>query len=193
MDRQFSAGGVVYQLKQKTSLDVNLRRNHGRKPMKLHRQQERGPVKWLVTCSRPSREFPKPVWRLPKGWLDDKGDGKLPGLFASGKKKASEGEVQTAAVREVQEEAGVAIEVVDKIGTETYFLTLEGKKVLKFVTFYLMKYVKDLPEGFRTDETSQVAWLEFGRARERLSYSGEKKILDKAREVLEEGVQRTLL
>ena len=28
---------------------------------------------WLTTKSRPSKLYPKAVWRFPKGWLDDSG------------------------------------------------------------------------------------------------------------------------
>ena len=73
--RRFSAGGVVYR----QSLQ-----SHLKKPKTL----------WLVTKSKPSQLFPKSVWRLPKGWLDDRSEGRFPGPLASGEKKASEKEIQ---------------------------------------------------------------------------------------------------
>lgn len=169
MKRQFSAGGVVYKV------------------------ADSGSVEWLITRSIPSKQFPKAVWRLPKGWLDDNNGGKHPGELGSGVKKATEEEIQSAALREVREEAGVEAKIIKKLKTERYFLTIDGERILKFATFYLMKFSKDLPEGFSKDETSEVAWLEFERARERLSYLREKKILDKAKETLESGMQNKLL
>ena len=158
MLREFSAGGVVYK-------------------------KEKGEVLWFVTKSTPSEVIPQSRWRLPKGRLDDNGDSKTAGPLGSGKKKATEEQIKDAALREVGEEGGIAAKIVEKIGTEKYFFNLGEQKYLKFVTFYLMEWVADLPEGFDF-ETSEVAWLTFPEARKRLSYSNEKKILDKAKELL---------
>ena len=54
---------------------------------------------------------------------------------------------------------------------------------MKFVTFYLMEWQKDLPEGHDT-ETSEVAWLPYDEAYKKLSFSGEKQILKKAKLLL---------
>jgi hypothetical protein len=56
-------------------------------------------------------------------------------------------------------------------------------KILKFVTFFLMEYIKDKPEGFDW-ETSEIAWLPFAEAYKTLSFSGEKLVLKKAEELL---------
>ena len=166
--RQFSAGGVVYKrVKDKKVL-------------------------WLVSKSRPSRLYPESVWRFPKGWIDDKRGGKKPGELASGKKRAKEEDLRKTAIREVKEEAGVEAKIIEKIGTERYFLTISNQRTLKFVTFYLMKWSKDLASGFGP-ETSEIKWLPFEEARKKLSYSGEKKILDKGREILKSGIQETLV
>lgn len=164
--REFSAGGAVFKEKGEQVL-------------------------WLVTKSSPSKLYPKSYWRLPKGKLDDQ-DGDMSGPLARGERKATEDEIQKAALKEVEEEGGVDAKIVKKIGTESYFFTLSGKKYLKFVTFYLMSWLKDLPEG-TTFETEEVAWLPYKDARKKLKHSGEKKILDKAKEVLESGVQESLV
>ena len=163
--REFSAGGVVFKKGSKKSL-------------------------WLVAKSAPSDLYPESYWRLPKGRLDDL-DGDKPGPLARGERRASEEEIQKAALKEVQEEGGVDAKVVSKIGTEKYFFTLSGKRILKFVTFYLMEWKVDLTEG-PGDETEETLWLSFEEARKILEHSGEKKILDKAREVLEAGMQESL-
>lgn len=155
--REFSSGGVVFK-------------------------EDKGKVLWLVTRSSPSPKVPKVVWRLPKGRLDDKNDNE-PGPLASGKKKATEKEVREAAIREVGEEGGVEVEIVKKIETTRYFFNFDGRRYLKFVTFYLMRWKKDLPGGFDF-ETSEVAWLPFEKALKTLSYSGEREILKKAKELL---------
>jgi len=167
MNREFSSGGVVFK------------------------KTYTGKVLWLVTKSTPSELIPNDIWRLPKGRLDDISEDE-PGPLARGERKASEEEIQKAALKEVKEEGGVEAKIVRKIGTERYFFIWQGEKILKFVTFYLMEYIRDLPEGY-DKETEEVAWLPYEDARKRLSYSGEKKVLDKAKEILDSGVQENLL
>lgn len=136
--REFSSGGVVYK-------------NN----------------KWLVTASSVSKLFPKSVWRLPKGWIDE------------GEK------LEETALREVREEGGIEAKIIKKIETIKYFyLHPEKGRILKFVTFFLMEWVKDLPEGFG-EETSEIAWLSYEDAYKKLSFSSEKQILRKAKEMLE--------
>ena len=159
ISREFSAGGVVFK-------------------------KEKNRFLWLVTEAAvlPKSLFPAGTWRLPKGWLDNAGK-TIPGLLASGKNRATEEELQNAALREVSEEGGVEAKIIKKIGTVNFpFNSIRGR-VIKFVTFYLMEWVKDLPEG--TDfETSEVAWLSFEEAYKKLTYQGEKEVLKKARELL---------
>ncbi|MDO8341399.1 MAG: NUDIX domain-containing protein [Candidatus Woesebacteria bacterium] len=122
--------------------------------------------KWLVTKSSISDLYPKAVWRLPKGWID-------------------EGEtLEETAIREVKEEGGVEAKILNKIETIKYFYSSPDKgKVLKFVTFFLMEWVKDFPEGF-DGETSEIIWLPFEEAYKLLSFSGEKQILKKAQSLI---------
>ncbi len=156
--REFSSGGVVY----KKEADKTL---------------------WLVTASNPSDLYPKVYWRLPKGWLDNDSID-VPGPMASGKVKAGENSLQEAALREVSEEGGVKAEIVGKIGTSKYiYHNYSRGDVFKFVTFYLMKWLSDLDEGF-DGETSEVLWLPYEEARKKLSFSSEKEMLDKAKEFL---------
>jgi 8-oxo-dGTP pyrophosphatase MutT (NUDIX family) len=173
MEREFSAGGVVFK-----KYEI---RNTGYE------------IKWLVAKSKPSKDYPNNIWRLPKGWIDDENGGKNPGPTALGKIKAKEEELQEAALREVREEGGVEAKILNKIATERFFYTSkEGERILKFVTFYLMQWKENLPEG-PGFETEKVEWLEYKDARKLLSHSGEKKILDKAKEVLDNGLQENLI
>jgi len=162
--REFSAGGVVFR---------------------RIKSQGKGAdeVLWLITkVGYSSRMISPATWRLPKGWLDDAKDGS-PGPLASGILKAKEKDLVKAALKEVAEEGGVVARIVSKIGTVKYVFSFKGKNILKFVTFYLMERASDLPDGFG-DETSEVAWLNFTMAKEKLTYSGEKKVLDQAKEIL---------
>lgn len=182
MLREFSAGGVVY----KRSLALRVKRAEELKSRRVK-------ILWLVTKSNPSKDYPKSVWRLPKGRLDDTSGGKHPGPYASGLRKAPEEIIQKAALREVAEEGGVEALIVQKVITDRYFFTLKGgQKILKFVTFYLMEWKSDIPSGFGP-ETSETIWLPYQEARRILSYSDEKNILDKAKEILDRGLQINLI
>ena len=173
MAREFSSGGVVYK-KLKNS--------------KIPRLQ----TLWLVTRSSASKIYPETYWRLPKGWIDNITP-EIPGPMANGNIKADEESLQNSALREVREEGGVEAVIIKKIGTAKYFYIAPDKglpagrqgRILKFVTFYLMKHVRDLPEGFDA-ETSEIAWLPFEEAYKKLSFSGEKQILKKAKEFLDQ-------
>ena len=79
---------------------------------------------------------------------------------------------------------GNQAEIIIKIGTIKYSFTdpVRGK-ILKFVTFYLMEWKKDLPEGF-DGETSEIAWLTFEDALKTLSFDAEREVLSDAHELL---------
>lgn len=137
--------------------------------------------RWLVTRSTPSEHFPS-FWRLPKGWIDNE-TFDTPGPVARGDRRATQDELEATAVREVKEEGGVEAKIVKKIGTTNFTYNATRGRTLKFVTFYLMEWVRDLPEG--TDaETDEIAWLPFEEAHERLTFQGEKDILQKAKELI---------
>lgn len=104
--------------------------------------------------------------------------------MASGKIKADEKSLQENALREVAEEGGVKARIIKKIGTSKYFYKFPGVgNILKFVTFYLMEWVEDLPEGF-DDETSEIAWLPFDEAYASLEFQREKDTLKEASEMV---------
>lgn len=161
--RQFSSGGIVFR--------------------KFTLSDSSTQIQWLVCASSPSELFPDIVWRLPKGWVDDAGED-IPGPMASGMVKADEKSLRQAAIREVMEEGGVEAEIIKKIGSEKYFFKhpVLGQ-ILKFVTFYLMEWKRDLPEGF-DEETSEIEWLSYDKAYKKLSFSGEKKVLKLAQGII---------
>jgi 8-oxo-dGTP pyrophosphatase MutT (NUDIX family) len=155
--RMFSSGGVVFRI-------------------------QNDKVCWLVRQTVASKEYPIQYWMLPKGWIDDAGPG-IPGPIASGKVKAKEEDLVGTALREVAEEGGIKAEIVKKIGT-SFFTYTDPKfgRVIKFVTFYLMKYIGDNPNG-HDNETSEVSWLSYEAALKKLSFNGEKDMLRKANEL----------
>src|SRR3989344_3324702 len=67
------------------------------------------------------------LWQLPKGKIE-KGE-----------------EVEKAAMREVTEETGVQVEVVQRLHDINYFFKRDGELVKKKVYFLLMKYVSGEP------------------------------------------------
>jgi len=164
MDRQFSSGGIVYKKAKSSFL-------------------------WLITKSSPSQFYPKPVWRLPKGWIDNETH-ETPGPMTSGKIKADENSLQKAALKEVAEEGGVKAIIVKKIGTSRYVITFkptakwQGGKFLKFVTYYLMEWEKDTPESL-DEESSETKWTSYPEAYKSLSFSYERQMLKKAKELLD--------
>jgi 8-oxo-dGTP pyrophosphatase MutT (NUDIX family) len=163
--REFSSGGIVFK------------KNDGK-------------VLWLVRKTAPSLLYPKTYWMLPKGRVDDTPDDK-PGPMARGEVRADEKSLQSAAIREVEEETGVEANIIKKIGTIKYSFTdpVRGK-IFKFVTYYLMEWNRDLPQGFDS-ETSEVAWQPFDKAYKILSFSNEKEALKEGEELLAPVAQRT--
>lgn len=109
-------------------------------------------------------------WQLPKGIVD--------------KDEATE----DAAMREVREEAGITTEMVgliDKI-EYWYFSKDRGARVRyhKFVYFYLLKYVSgDVRD--HDHEVSEARWVMIDDAVEMLAFDGEKKVVARAREMIE--------
>ncbi len=111
------------------------------------------------------------VWALPKGHIE-------------------EGEsVEEAARREVAEETGLRGKVIDKIDKIEYWYRWpdeNGEKVThhKIVYFYLMEY----EEGSTEDhdwEVEEVRWFPIDEAIRTATYKNERRILEKAKEMIE--------
>lgn len=125
----------------------------------IYKESEKGRL-WLMRKPMPNPEYKGTIgWTFPKGWIDS---GETP---------------EQAAVREVREEAGVEAEIVSKLPTFKVFFTNEsGEKVMKFITYYVMKWQRDLPEGFG-NETSEVLWETAEAAEAMLVFRQDKKML----------------
>lgn len=145
MKRQFSAGGAVFK--------------------KVHSLDKTGDILWLVIKPRPSKEFPKERYQLPKGLLEEKE------------------KTENAALREVFEETGIKGEIVRKIADSRYVFSLKGEKIFKVVSYYLMKYLDGEPK--ENEEVEKIFWLPFFEASNKLTYSSDKQILKKASEMLQ--------
>jgi 8-oxo-dGTP pyrophosphatase MutT (NUDIX family) len=99
-----------------------------------------------------------------------------------GGRQGDETPEQTAA-REVREETGITVDVRAVLGDVRYTYRRGGKRVAKTVHFYLCEFVS----GSTTDhdhEVDDVRWMPLEEARRRLSYPGERAMIDRALSIL---------
>ncbi len=122
---------------------------------------------WLIIKPRPSELFPTERYQLPKGHIEP------------GEKS------EQASVREVMEETGITAKIIKKVGDNKYVIDMKDEKFFKISTYYLMEYVSG--ELTTNDEVSELFWLPFDEAKKKLSFSGDKKLLEKADELLRAG------
>lgn len=109
-------------------------------------------------------------WQLPKGIVDP---GESP---------------ETAAIREVREEAGVDATLVAPICTIEYWYVgddRDGVRVRfhKMVHFFLLSFATGDVED-HDHEVAEARWLRFDDAIEQLAFRNEKAVVGKAREML---------
>jgi 8-oxo-dGTP diphosphatase len=113
-----------------------------------------GPGTEVLVIHRPGRED----WSLPKGKL------------AAGETEAD------AAMREVLEETGCEIRLVQEAGTTEY---ADRKDRSKLVTWWIADVVQD--HGFApTDEVDERRWLAIPEAMDLLTYARDRDLLDRA-------------
>ncbi|MBI4059118.1 NUDIX hydrolase [Candidatus Microgenomates bacterium] len=105
-------------------------------------------------------------WEFPKGHID------------------GDETTKVAALREVEEEAGIKTEIADKIDISKYIYTSRtGEKIFKVVTFFLMKYLNGEPKPME-GEIAEVGWFTPQEAMKKLSFAQDKQHLAKALEML---------
>ncbi len=124
-------------------------------------------------------------------WLIIRPTGTKRWQFPKGKTDKNESSKDTA-LREVEEEGGVKVEIIEKIGNSQYFFVLKGKKIFKTVTFYLMKYFGDTKKGHDW-EVEEAVFVSYKEALEKLSFKNDKEILKKAKNALDRGIQENLI
>jgi 8-oxo-dGTP pyrophosphatase MutT (NUDIX family) len=116
----------------------------------------------FVACGRDSDG----VWGLPKGTPN-------PG----------ESLEQTAA-REVTEETGLKVRIVDKLGVIEYWFSREGVRYHKWVHYYLMEATGG--DTSKHDvEYDRVEWFPAEVALKKLTFKNEVEIAEKAKALLE--------
>jgi len=109
---------------------------------------------------------PEDYWTFPKGKQDKEGE-----------------DLRQVAIREVREEGGVNAEIEQKLGYQKYFRNWKGDEAIKFVTYFLMKYVDGNPED-HDEEVANCAWFELENADSMLKFKTDKDVLDKAKKFL---------
>jgi 8-oxo-dGTP pyrophosphatase MutT (NUDIX family) len=91
-----------------------------------------------------------------------------------------------AAVREIEEETGIAGDILAPLGSIDYWFTVSGHRVHKTVHHFLLRATG----GFLTIENDpdheavDVAWVPIGDLGRRLSFPNERRIADLARDLL---------
>ncbi|WP_125613068.1 NUDIX hydrolase [Specibacter cremeus] len=94
-----------------------------------------------------------------------------------------------AAVREIEEETGIAGDVLAPLGSIDYWFTVSGHRVHKTVHHFLLRATG----GYLTidndpdHEAVDVAWVGLPELARRLSFPNERRIADLARDLLPEG------
>jgi len=109
------------------------------------------------------------VWCLPKGLIDK---GETPDVTA---------------VREVREESGLTGRIVGELGDITYWYYIKGENVKcrKTVHFFLLEYVSGDTEqhDFEVDDSQ---WFPIEMALDKISFKGDRSVLERARTRLRE-------
>jgi 8-oxo-dGTP pyrophosphatase MutT (NUDIX family) len=101
-------------------------------------------------------------------------DGSRVLALPKGHPEAGESAAQ-AAQREVREEAGVAADVVEKLGDVRYFYMRNGRRIAKRVAFFLLAYREGDPDR-HDHEVEEARWMDLGEAARRLTYKGEREM-----------------
>ena len=104
-------------------------------------------------------------------------------LVALPKGKPNEGEYEAAtAIREVREETGINAIIKNKIKDIFYSFESPNGIINKKVSFFLMEKI-DGEISNHDDEFDKVYWEKWDSALNKLSYQGEKDVLEKAIEL----------
>jgi 8-oxo-dGTP pyrophosphatase MutT (NUDIX family) len=125
----------------------------------VYRKGERGIE--IVICGR-SRDG---VWGLPKG-TPNKGES-----------------LEETAVREVSEETGLEVRILDKIGVVEYWFAADGVRYHKWVHHYLMECTGG-DTSKHDSEYDKVEWRPVQDALRTLTFRNEANMLAKALEMI---------
>ncbi|NUL44796.1 NUDIX hydrolase [Cellulosimicrobium funkei] len=93
-----------------------------------------------------------------------------------------------AAIREVEEETGIAGDILASLGSIDYWFTVSSHRVHKTVHHYLLQATSGelTTENDPDHEAVDVAWVGLDVLNSKLSFPNERRIVDLARDVLPE-------
>ncbi len=113
------------------------------------------------------------LWALPKGTPE-------PGET-----------LEETALREVSEETGLGVEIVDEVGQVAYSFTLQRERVRvsKVVHHYLME-PRSGDVSLHDHEYDLAGWYEMGEAIRRMTYDNERDIVERAAALIAERAGR---
>ena len=92
--------------------------------------------------------------------------------------------LEQTAIREAQEETGLAVALGARLHTIDYWFTIEGARYHKFVHYWLMRAVGGDVSG-HDKEFDEVAWFPSGEALGLVSYASERAVLKLALAAIE--------
>ena len=93
---------------------------------------------------------------------------------------------QDAALREVREETGLEATPVEKLGEIRYGYARDGDRVLKIVSFFLLRYRSGRLDD-HDHEVEEALWIPLEEAPARLAHRGEKEMAETALSRLAKG------
>lgn len=123
---------------------------------------------FILLINPKSRDFgpPEDYWTFPKGKQDKEGE-----------------DLKQVAIREVREEGGVDAEIEDELGYQKYFRNWPGQEAIKFVHYFLMKYIHGSPED-HDEEVAHAEWVKLEDVDGKLKFNTDKEIFNKAKAIL---------
>ncbi len=84
-----------------------------------------------------------------------------------------------AATREVREETGLEVELVEKLGDVRYWYQRDGRRIFKIVSFYLFRYLSG-DTADHDHEIEEARWIPLEEAMSALSFAGEREMAARA-------------
>ena len=91
--------------------------------------------------------------------------------------------IETAAVREVQEETGIEAIIIDKLSDIRYWFYSNKLKHSKVVHFFLMRYLRGMPTP-QEGEVDEVAWVPLDELLEVLTHLNERRLATMAQAIV---------
>jgi 8-oxo-dGTP pyrophosphatase MutT (NUDIX family) len=84
-----------------------------------------------------------------------------------------------AAIREVREETGLEVELIEELGEVGYVYERKGRTVSKRVAFFLFEY-RSGDVADHDHEIEEAYWMPLEQAAARLTYEGEREMVRRA-------------